>query len=80
MALPHSSRLQYAGEAKVALGDLQAGDLVFYATDTADPTTIHHVGMYVGAGRMVEAPHAGADVRTASIYRSGLLPYGTRPR
>ncbi|WP_432489549.1 C40 family peptidase [Kineococcus sp. SYSU DK018] len=77
--LPHSSRLQFSGEAKVALADLRAGDLVFYATDTADPSTVHHVGVVVSPGRMVEAPHTGAVVRTASIYRSGLLAQGTRP-
>ncbi|WP_432510389.1 C40 family peptidase [Kineococcus sp. SYSU DK001] len=79
VALPHSSRLQYSGQAKVALADLAAGDLVFYATDPSNPSTIHHVGMVVSAGTMVEAPHTGATVRTSSIYRSGLLPFGTRP-
>ena len=78
-SLPHSSRLQYSGQAKVALGDLEPGDLVFYATDTTNPSTVHHVGMVVSAGTMVEAPHTGALVRTSSIYRSGLLPWGTRP-
>lgn len=79
VALPHSSRLQYSGEARVAVADLEAGDLVFYATDTSDAATIHHVGMFIGGGRMVEAPHTGALVRTASIYRSGLMTFGTRP-
>ncbi|MCI2239463.1 NlpC/P60 family protein [Paenibacillus sp. TRM 82003] len=77
--LPHSSRLQCSGRAKVPLAELRAGDLVFYATDTSDPSTVHHVGLVVSPGRMVEAPHTGAVVRTASIYRSGLLPHGTRP-
>jgi len=49
---------------------LRAGDLVFYATDPADPATIHHVGMYLGNGLMVEAPHTSAVVRIASIWRS----------
>ena len=79
VSLPHSSRLQYSGEAKVAIADLQAGDLVFYATDTSVASTIHHVGMFIGNGQMVEAPHSGALVRTASIYRSGLMTHGTRP-
>ncbi|WP_432505390.1 C40 family peptidase [Kineococcus arenarius] len=78
--LPHSSRLQRSSGAPVALADLAAGDLVFYATDTSDPATVHHVALVVSPGRMVEAPHTGAVVRTASIYRSGLLPHGTRPR
>ncbi|WP_432571931.1 C40 family peptidase [Kineococcus sp. SYSU DK005] len=80
VALPHSSRLQRSRGDEVALADLRAGDLVFYATDTSDPATVHHVGLVVAPGLMVEAPHSGAVVRTASIYRSGLLPLGTRPR
>lgn len=79
VSLPHSSRIQYSGEAKVALADLQPGDLVFYATNTSNPSTIHHVGMVISPGTMVEAPHTGANVRTSSIYRSGLMSYGTRP-
>ncbi|GAA0302508.1 hypothetical protein GCM10009528_19490 [Kineococcus aurantiacus] len=79
IGLPHSSRLQYSGEAKVDLSDLEPGDLVFYATDTSNASTIHHVGMVIAPGTMVEAPHSGANVRTASIYRSGLMPHGTRP-
>ncbi|MEZ0492452.1 C40 family peptidase [Kineococcus sp. TBRC 1896] len=79
VSLPHSSRMQYSGQAKVDLADLRPGDLVFYATDTSDPSTIHHVGMVIAPGTMVEAPHTGANVRTSSIYRSGLLPLGTRP-
>ena len=79
VALPHSSRLQYSGQAKVDLADLEPGDLVFYATDTSDPSTIHHVGMIIAPGMMVEAPHTGANVRTSSIYRSGLMSLGTRP-
>jgi cell wall-associated NlpC family hydrolase len=79
VSLPHSSRIQYSGEGKVDLADLEPGDLVFYATNTSNPSTIHHVGMVISSGTMVEAPHSGAQVRTASIYRSGLMPYGTRP-
>ena len=35
----------------------------FFATDTSDPATIHHVGMYIGDGDMVDAPYTGVDVR-----------------
>jgi cell wall-associated NlpC family hydrolase len=34
---------------------MQPGDLVFYAYNTADPATIHHVGIYIGAGNMIDA-------------------------
>ncbi|HZC99846.1 MAG TPA: C40 family peptidase, partial [Actinomycetes bacterium] len=49
---------------------LRPGDLVFYAHDRADWRSIHHVGLYAGAGRMVEAPYPGALVRYASIDRA----------
>ena len=49
---------------------LVPGDLVFFADNPRNPGTIHHVGMYIGRGLMVEAPHTGAVVRTSSIWRS----------
>ncbi|MFL6272079.1 MAG: NlpC/P60 family protein, partial [Actinomycetes bacterium] len=36
---------------------LVPGDLVFFAADPGSPSTIHHVGMYIGKGLMAEAPH-----------------------
>lgn len=71
--LPRVSRQQYGAGKLVSLKHLRAGDLLFYARDTADRRTIYHVGMYLGAGRMVEAPNRRAPVRIASIWRPGLL-------
>jgi cell wall-associated NlpC family hydrolase len=79
VSLPHSSVLQYSLAEHVAISDLRVGDLVFFATDTSEPGTIHHVALYAGDGQMVEAPYTGAQVRVSSIYRSGLMPYGGRP-
>jgi cell wall-associated NlpC family hydrolase len=79
VALPRVSRQQYGAGRHVPLSALQAGDLVFYARDRRDPRTIHHVGMYLGHGRMVESPKPGKTVRIASIWRSELLPNATRP-
>jgi cell wall-associated NlpC family hydrolase len=42
---------------------LRKGDLIFYATNGL----VHHVTMYAGSGRMVEAPHTGAAVRTVRV-------------
>lgn len=74
--LDHYTGSQYNQTRRVAIADLQPGDLVFYGD--SGPTS-HHVGLYVGGGQMIEAPHTGAQVRYASIYRSDLLPYGGRP-
>jgi cell wall-associated NlpC family hydrolase len=73
MDIPRVSRAQYAtyGRSRpVGRADLRPGDLVFFATDPANTGTIHHVGLYIGRGLMVEAPHTGAVVRTASVWRS----------
>jgi cell wall-associated NlpC family hydrolase len=77
--LPHSSRLQYRQVDKIAYSQLRAGDLLFFATNTADPETIHHVAMYVGGGEMIEAPYTGANVRITALRRSGAMPYAGRP-
>jgi NlpC/P60 family/Putative peptidoglycan binding domain len=77
--LPRVSRQQYGAGKLMSLKSLRVGDLVFYARDTSDRRTIYHVGMYLGAGRMVEAPNRRAPVRIASIWRPGLLGKATRP-
>jgi cell wall-associated NlpC family hydrolase len=63
----------------VSLGALQRGDLLFYATDNTDPGTIHHVGIYIGGGNMVDAPYTGVDVRIDSIYAPGQPIGAVRP-
>lgn len=69
-SLPHSSRAQYTATARVPLDEIQLGDLIFYG----EP--IHHVGIYAGDGRMVEASETGTPVRMASIYRSDMVGVG----
>jgi cell wall-associated NlpC family hydrolase len=72
VTIPRVSRAQsaaYAGLRPVDPLHLVAGDLVFFADNPGNPGTIHHVGMYIGKGLMVEAPHTGAVVRTSSIWR-----------
>lgn len=58
--------------------ELLPGDLVFFAYDLEDPTTIHHVGIYVGGGYMINAPYTGAVIRFDTIDSAEY--YGaTRP-
>jgi cell wall-associated NlpC family hydrolase len=56
----------------VARASLRPGDLIFYATNGL----VHHVTMYAGRGRMVEAPHTGAVVRTVPVR--GTEYFGAR--
>ena len=69
-SLSHSSQAQYNETTHISTADLQPGDLLFYGSD------IHHVGIYVGNGTMVEAAHTGTNVRYASIWRSDLVGAG----
>ena len=63
--LPRTAHTQFGSGPHVPAGSpLQPGDLLFYGT----PDAVHHVGMYLGDGRMVNAPTFGQPVRTA-YYR-----------
>ncbi|HJU02263.1 MAG TPA: NlpC/P60 family protein, partial [Actinomycetes bacterium] len=72
VAIPRVSRAQWGAGPHVAVANLLPGDLVFYADNPADPATIHHLGMYIGNGLMVHAPHTGDVVRVASIWRESF--------
>jgi peptidoglycan DL-endopeptidase CwlO len=61
VSLPHSSAMQYAVLPHVAQSDLQPGDLVFFYSP------IHHVGLYVGGGRMIDAPFTGTVVQMRPV-------------
>jgi cell wall-associated NlpC family hydrolase len=77
--LDHFTGDQWNEGAHVSRADLRPGDLVFFATNVSDPSTIHHVGMYVGGDEMVDAPFTGVDVRYDSIdrpdYIGAVRPY-----
>ncbi|MFI9078560.1 NlpC/P60 family protein [Streptomyces sioyaensis] len=47
--------------------ELLPGDLVFFANNLNDPRSIHHVGIYVGGGYMINAPYTGAVIRFDKI-------------
>jgi cell wall-associated NlpC family hydrolase len=79
VALLHYTGYQWEEGPHVPLDQLQRGDLLFYATNNSDPATIHHVGIYIGNGMMVDAPFTGADVRIDSIYQPGTPIGAVRP-
>jgi peptidoglycan DL-endopeptidase CwlO len=79
--LPRVSREQFYSGGHVPVAQAQPGDLLFYATDRNDPATIHHVVLYMGDGKMVEAPYSGEQVRVRPVpwdYPE-LVPLATRP-
>jgi len=71
--LDHWTGDQWNEGAHISRADLRPGDLVFFAYNTADPSTIHHVGLYVGNGEMVDAPYTGVDVRYDAAFRSDYI-------
>jgi cell wall-associated NlpC family hydrolase len=74
LTLPRTSREQwYAGARVWQVSQMLPGDLVFYAYNTADPATIHHVGIYIGAGNMIDAPYTGATVRITPFMRGDFI-------
>jgi peptidoglycan DL-endopeptidase CwlO len=60
--LPHGATMQQRMSKMVPLTSLQPGDLIFFG----GPGFSHHVGIYVGGGMMINAPHTGAVVSYAS--------------
>ena len=71
--LGHYTGLQWNSGPRIPIAMASPGDLVFFARNIKDPDTIHHVGIFIGRGRMVEAPYTGARVRISSIWRKGLI-------
>ncbi|HEX3785162.1 MAG TPA: C40 family peptidase, partial [Pseudonocardiaceae bacterium] len=71
ISLPHSSQAQSGMGMLISnRADLQPGDLLFFGSP------VHHVGMYVGNGDMIDAPDTGQDVQIQPIF--GGYDYGRR--
>jgi cell wall-associated NlpC family hydrolase len=60
VALPHYSVAQFNLGRRVSRRGLKPGDLVFF-------NGLGHVGIYVGRGRFIHAPHTGTRVSVAAL-------------
>jgi cell wall-associated NlpC family hydrolase len=76
ITLDHYAAWQYLEGRRIAPDDLQPGDLVFWEPKSDGPG---HVGMYVGDGKMINAPHTGDVVRIVSIQGRGGYVGAVRP-
>jgi cell wall-associated NlpC family hydrolase len=63
ISLPHYSGAQYSKLPKVSLDAMLPGDLVFWGAGGGS-----HVGIYIGDGLMIHAPHTGDVVKIAAVY------------
>jgi cell wall-associated NlpC family hydrolase len=73
VGLPRNSRAQYYALPRIPKEAAQPGDLIF----TGNP--IHHVGLYLGGGRMVHAPQTGDVVKISPVSWYKVVGVG-RPR
>jgi cell wall-associated NlpC family hydrolase len=64
LSIPRTAAAQQRAAQPVALAQLLPGDLVFFRMGRHG---IDHVGVYVGAGRFVHAPHRGVAVTSADL-------------
>lgn len=70
--LPRTSRQQHASITRISRSDLIPGDLVYYHSP------VSHVAIYMGDGKVVEAPNSGGVVRVRNdgLSRSGIVGFG----
>lgn len=61
IGLPRTSYAQGAAGHMISAAAARPGDIVYYG---------HHVGIYLGEGKMVHAPHPGDRVKVQAIYGS----------
>jgi cell wall-associated NlpC family hydrolase len=66
VSLPHSSQAQIGYGRRISIGSLQPGDLIFFYRG------VSHVGIYLGHGLMVDAPHPGTNVQ---VDRINIMPF-----
>ncbi len=64
VSLPHHAASQYGYGTPVPYDQLAPGDLVFFSG-------LGHVGIYIGSGQFVHAPHTGDVVRIANLADHG---------
>jgi cell wall-associated NlpC family hydrolase len=72
VALSHYTGSQWSEGRRVTRAELIPGDLVFFNPD------LDHVGIYVGNGKMINAPHTGEVVRVENVWWSSFQG-GVRP-
>jgi peptidoglycan DL-endopeptidase CwlO len=67
VSFPHGATMQAYQGTPVPFDQLQPADLVFFGT----PAFYHHVGIYIGNGLFIEAPHTGDVVKVSRLAGRG---------
>ncbi|MEU5693776.1 C40 family peptidase [Actinosynnema sp. NPDC020468] len=82
ITIPRVANDQYmSGGAHLPVKEAKAGDLIFWATNPADPVSVHHVAMYLGDNQYIHAPQTGDVVKISTINWDypELMPLAVRP-
>lgn len=79
ISIPHQSEAQYHATSRVALSDIQRGDLLFYSND-GSPSGIFHVAIYLGDGQVIHSLRDWSSWDGSKIsginYAKGLMAAG----
>ncbi|MEU7764742.1 NlpC/P60 family protein [Nocardia sp. NPDC049190] len=73
VSLPHYSGYQYNAGTRVPVDQRERGDMLFWG-----PNGSQHVALYLGDGKMVEAPESGDVVKVSPVREGGIMPYAVR--
>lgn len=77
-SLPHYSVAQYEESTPIAATALRPGDLVFWGS-SGSPSSIYHVALYTGGGRIIHAPRTGRPVTEESMHYWRTPDFYARP-
>jgi len=72
VSIPRTATAQMQGLKAVPASQAQPGDLVFFYGNSS---YVNHVGLYIGNGKVIHAPHPGASVTVASVSTMPVVSY-----
>ncbi|WP_328297103.1 C40 family peptidase [Streptomyces sp. NBC_00435] len=75
ISLPRVAADQYRATTPISRSELRRGDLVFWSSN-GSASGIHHVAVYLGDGKYIEAPRPGKQVRVSSFSAYNPTMYG----
>lgn len=73
ISLPHYTGYQYTAGEQVPSSQMKRGDMLFWG-----PNASQHVALYLGDGKMLEAPQSGSSVKISPVRWDGMTPYAVR--
>ncbi|MFF0497443.1 NlpC/P60 family protein [Nocardia aobensis] len=73
ISLPHYSGYQYTMGTRVKVAQRERGDMLFWGSNGSE-----HVALYLGDGKMIEAPESGDVVKISPVREGGIMPYAIR--